>query len=538
MFVFFSVARTDACGLQKTGIDSLASKHIKESFFNKHLSVLAGEELQGRGTGQKGSALAATYLYDFYSAPFFSEIPHSRLIKQPFDLDGLFWESVTYTLSSNSQGGDRIVFEKRLEPGGAKAFYPVSGGYEFQEGPIVFVGNYHPDSTSLEDSDLLEQSWIMTFCEIADSNSGAGILRSTLIRALTQRYMANGVICMDETQEESWLQNSVEVSRHIARPISIREDGGRYRSIEPGEGSAVYVRPSVAKKILNLQKEHPLDSLKRATQAAYPEIRETGFWLESDPELVERTFTEKNIIYVIDGAESQYHGEYIILSAHYDHLGLGTPDDHNTIIYFGADDNASGTTVVMNVASVVAEAARIGSRPDRTMVFLHTAAEEWGLFGARNFVKETLLNTDKQAVNINVDMVGFRDSKYEESEKEYVYIIGAGLMSTALKKAVEYVNNAYVGLILDEKYNTTIDPYQLYRRSDQWAFGEQDIPFVFFFSGLHDYYHTTRDTYDRLSIHSLVSRTRLITLLAWKLAHVDELPEWDLNIFRLPDTED
>jgi len=120
------------------------------------------------------------------------------------------------------------------------------------------------------------------------------------------------------------------------------------------------------------------------------------------------------------------------------------------------------------------------------------------------------------------------DNEYaRREEQDYIYVIGAGMVSSMLEELVQQANEATAKLILDETYNDTTHRLQLYRRSDHWPFAQQNIPFVFFFSGLHDHYHRPSDTPDRIDIPLLTERAKLVTELTWYLADLENRPETD-----------
>ncbi len=517
------------------------AKHISESFLYTHLSVLAHDTLEGRGTGQPGSRKAADYIHSFYTSDTFSSIDDLVLRRQPIAMEGIFWDAISYDVYYPDKEDTVFVSQSLMEKISPAFFYPLLGGSEKHEAPVIFAG-YGPAEGEYRRVDTreseMEDSWVMVFkpnnngAKRQDDEKGTADWRKELIQNICGHYGAAGVIFINEKEPDQWKRRSAEMSRQLERPLAIRKKGGGYRGAQPSPGLAVSIHPKLAKKILNLTGRKQLDSLraywKEPDSIGEPVV--TGYHFRNRPILNERSFEEENIVAVITGADKIRKNEVVVMTAHYDHLGLGEPDDNNDIIYNGADDNASGTVVLMQIAEAFAKAASQGYRPSRTLVFLHTAAEEWGLLGARYFVKNPIHTGSEMVANVNIDMVGSVDDKYKEKEDvEYTYIIGAGLISEDLEEILQQANKSSAAMYLDQKYNHKEDFLQLYRRSDQWAFGEQHIPFVFFFSGLHDDYHRPSDTIDRIKWPLLVSRAELITEYVWRLAETPERPERDRN---------
>ncbi|MDG5767008.1 M28 family peptidase [Balneolales bacterium ANBcel1] len=496
---------------------------------------MAHDTLEGRGTGQPGAAKTADYILDFYQSPGFLAMEDFEVKEQVFELEGYFWTQVTYTLSRLNSEDNREDSSYVLEKGGTTAFYPVMNGTDRIEAPVIFTGHgpvSRPDHTVSEDYHTLEDAWVLMFENTDASGSGdEEWSRTEQIQRISGYYGAAGVIYISDLSAEEWEQKAGYMSRQLDRPLAVRKSGG-FRSLTHGSATALSVHPDMALKLLGLTRHDQLDSLKYRWKS--DDKREmwqhTGFELINNPEFENRTFEERNIVAVFEGSHESRDQEVIVMSAHYDHMGLGEPDDNNDIVYNGADDNGSGTAALMQVAEAFRKVAETGYRPSRTLVFLHAAAEEWGLFGARHFVENSPVPLENIIANVNVDMVGWVDERYsDQPSRDYMYVIGAGLVSSDLENLLSETSRARPDLHLDMKYNSIHHPSGLYRRSDQWAFGEKGVPFVFFFSGLHDYYHTPSDTADRIAWKQLTARTEFIVEYVWRLAEYTSRPEFDRN---------
>lgn len=225
----------------------------------------------------------------------------------------------------------------------------------------------------------------------------------------------------------------------------------------------------------------------------------------------------ENVVGWIEGTDKK--NEYIIITAHYDHEGI-----INNQIYYGADDNASGTSAVLEIAKTFMEAKKAGFAPRRSIVFMLLTAEEVGLLGSQYYTDfEPLFPLKQTIVNLNTDMIGRIDEKYlPQKQTNYVYLIGSGRLSRDLYLLQENVNKNSLNLILDYTYDDPNHPEQLYRRSDHYNFAKKDIPVIFYFSGLHEDYHQPTDTPDKIHYPKMTKIAQLIFLTAWEIANREE----------------
>ena len=219
----------------------------------------------------------------------------------------------------------------------------------------------------------------------------------------------------------------------------------------------------------------------------------------------------QNVVAFIKGSEKP--DELIILSAHYDHVGI-----ENGEIYNGADDDGSGTVSLIEIAKAFQKAKNQGNGPKRSILFLHVTGEEIGLYGSRYYTENPLFPLSNTLVNLNVDMIG-RIGSEKEGNDNYVYLIGSDKLSQELHDVSEAVNKRYTNLELDYTYNDDNDPNRFYYRSDHYNFAKNNIPVIFYFNGTHVDYHKHTDTPEKIEYELLAKRSRLIFLTAWELAN-------------------
>ncbi len=221
-----------------------------------------------------------------------------------------------------------------------------------------------------------------------------------------------------------------------------------------------------------------------------------------------------NILAYIEGSE--FPNEVVIISAHYDHLGMKGDE-----VYNGADDNASGSSAVMELAQSFQMAKKQGNGPKRSILFIHFTGEEIGLFGSKYYIENPVFSLDSTIVDLNIDMVGRIDDNYK-GKKDYVYLIGTNRLSEDLHELSENTNKKYTNLKLDYTYNIGDDPNNYYERSDHYNFAKNNIPVIFYFNGSHEDYHRITDTADKINFDILALRTRFVFYTAWELANRDE----------------
>ncbi len=219
----------------------------------------------------------------------------------------------------------------------------------------------------------------------------------------------------------------------------------------------------------------------------------------------------QNVVAFIEGSEKP--NEIIVLSAHYDHVGV-----KNGNVYNGADDDGSGTVSLMEMAQAFQIAKNNGNGPKRSILILHVTGEEIGLFGSKYYTEHPLFPLENTVVDLNTDMVG-RIGSEKEGNDNYIYLIGSDKLSQELHDLSEAVNKKYTQLELDYTYNDENDPNRFYYRSDHYNFAKNNIPVIFYFNGTHEDYHQPGDTPDKIEYDLMAKRAKLIFLTAWEIAN-------------------
>ena len=221
----------------------------------------------------------------------------------------------------------------------------------------------------------------------------------------------------------------------------------------------------------------------------------------------------ENVLGYIEGSDLKE--ELIIITAHYDHLGK-----HDTLIYNGADDDASGTVAAMEIAEAFIIAKQNGDGPRRSILVMTVSGEEKGLLGSKYYTDNPIYPLEKTVANLNIDMIG-RIGDFHTSP-DYVYLIGSDMLSKELHEISEKTNKKYTQLNLDYTYNTEDDPNRYYYRSDHYNFAKNNIPVIFYFNGLHQDYHKPTDTVEKINFSKIKKIADLIFLTAWEIANRDK----------------
>ena len=222
----------------------------------------------------------------------------------------------------------------------------------------------------------------------------------------------------------------------------------------------------------------------------------------------------QNVASIIKG--EIYPDSYLIITGHLDHVGIDGDE-----VYNGADDNGSGTVSILEIAQAFQKAVEDGVRPKRSVVFLHVSGEEEGLLGSEYYVNNSLYPLEDTFATLNLDMIGRTDPNRGYEDEEYIYSIGSDRISKELKKISERINKQTENLKLDYSFDIPNDPNDFYERSDHFNFAKNNIPVIFFFSGVHEDYHGPGDTFEKIRYDLLTKRVRLIFHTAWELANMD-----------------
>jgi len=258
----------------------------------------------------------------------------------------------------------------------------------------------------------------------------------------------------------------------------------------------------------------------------------------------------ENVVGILEGSDPVLKNEYVVISAHLDHIGLSAPlpDGHN--VNNGADDDGSGSTGLLGIAKAYAEGAAKGMRPKRSIIFLWNAGEEKGLWGSQYFNEFPFVDLNKVVADLNMDMIGrTKGPGYTDSDPTHklvnpgeVLVVGPNISSDDMEKTIETVNGSYQKLGLDHFYDTTapdathdnLGPagrgQRIFYRSDHYNFAKMGIPIAFFTVGLHPDYHRPTDTPEKIDYKEIQVVSKTVAAVGWVLATQPNRPQLKSNL--------
>lgn len=279
------------------------------------------------------------------------------------------------------------------------------------------------------------------------------------------------------------------------------------------------ISDKVASALLGRTYKIPFAELKNINKGTY--TSELLIGAIKNPE----TRESSNVIGVLPGTDKA--DEYVFLTGHYDHLGK-----RGDVIYYGADDDGSGSVGVIQMAEAFAAAAKKGIKPRRTLIFMTVSGEEKGLLGSEYYSEHPTVDLAKASVDLNTDMIGRGDSSRKNVDTlNYIYVIGHDKLSSELAPINESVNKKYTNLILDYKYDDPNDQNRIYYRSDHYNFAKKGVPILFFYDGmLGADYHKPTDTVDKIQFDVMAKRAQLVFHTAWVIANKDNLLKRDIPL--------
>jgi Zn-dependent M28 family amino/carboxypeptidase len=229
----------------------------------------------------------------------------------------------------------------------------------------------------------------------------------------------------------------------------------------------------------------------------------------------------QNVVAVLEGSDPTLRSEYVAVGAHYDHVGVGNPDQNGDKIFNGADDDGSGTVAVLAIAEALAR----GPKPKRSVILIWHTGEEKGLWGSEWFVEHPTVPLNQIVAQLNIDMIG-RSRKAGDTDSrnanltgpDEIYVIGSKMMSSDLGALSEKVNQSYLKLQFNYKYDDPNDTERFFFRSDHYNYAKKGIPIIFYFDGVHADYHRQSDHPDKIDYDKMEKVTRTVFASLWKLA--------------------
>ncbi len=224
----------------------------------------------------------------------------------------------------------------------------------------------------------------------------------------------------------------------------------------------------------------------------------------------------------------------VAVGAHYDHVGINPNAKGEDKIWNGADDDGSGTVSILAMAEALAKSTK---KPKRSILFVWHAGEEKGLLGSEYFNKFPTVDIKNVVAQLNIDMIG-RSRKADDANPKNknltgeaeVYVIGSQMMSTKLGEVTKSVNDSFLKLGYDYRYDDPKDTNRFFFRSDHFNYAINGIPIIFWFDGVHEDYHQPSDHADKIDYQKMEKISRTIFLTMWEIADLKERPAVDKQL--------
>ncbi len=490
-----SKPKKEEAKLPKGFLESITQEDLK-----KHLYYIAGPETEGRGTGTPGLVKAAEYIENHFKT--LGLLPsNGNNYQQTYEL---FQDSVynaiikignkTFAHHEEFGGTNRNNKSESLTTSEYVYLgYGVSGNTydDYKDidvkNKIVVVSDGEPklnDSAYTISGDKKRSPWSWNLdlkLEAAAKNGAAALF-----------------IIDTEKNNRAWTENASGIyPAHTVKPKTINRYMISNNIVRAIFGTIDITKGTKAKKTSTIN----FNILQLKSLAS-------------------------NVAGILPGTDKK--DEYIVLTAHMDHLGKD-----GATIYYGADDDGSGTCAILELAEAFVKAKKLGKGPRRSIVFMTVSGEEKGLWGSKYYTLNPLFPLEKTSVDLNIDMIGRTGYDYVNDAKDstnYVYVIGDDKLSTDLRPINEMANKLSSNLKLDYRYNDPKDPNRFYFRSDHYNFAEKGVPIIFYFDGEHKDYHQPSDTPDKINYPLYTRRTKLVAATAWLMANKNEMLKRDLKL--------
>lgn len=498
-----------------------AAMNITAAQMRDYLTFIASDEMEGRDTPSRGLDTTAKFLamnlsrWGFKPAgdngTFFQKIALRRDAVNPstttLSIDGknlLYGEDFFQTLSGNSTPNAPLVFGKDGWMVKSKNIDALAG--MDLKGKILVLS-----ASNFSQRYMLAMPAGVTQDDLKGTR---GVDWNDPIGNAREKGAAGVIVVAPPQLQAIWEQVRGFFSRGSMFPEKLREGGSATISTMP----------------VMLASEKVGDAL--GIKAGSGDLKAQNASIGSQNST--QTLWTQNVVAIWEGSDPVLKNEMVAIGAHYDHVGINQNARGEDKIFNGADDDGSGTTGVLAIAEALAKSAK---RPKRSILFVWHAGEEKGLWGSEYFTKFPTVDLKNVVAQLNIDMigrskpVGDTDKRNAElSGENEIYVIGSKMMSTQLGATSESVNNTFLKLTYNYKYDDPKDPNRFFFRSDHFHYASKGIPIIFWFDGVHVDYHGAGDHADKIDYNKMEKVTRTIFLTLWELGDAKTRPAVDKQL--------
>jgi hypothetical protein len=485
---------------------------IREDDLLADMTVLASAEMEGRDSPSVGLSLAGDYIISRLEAAGYSSPAAITGFRQAFERQLPAPVKLGCSLSVSDEDGSRVSFTY------GEDFVPVwkTSGDATGEAVVLAFG-IDSDADRYDDitGKLAGKIAVVLSGEPRHRRKFDGpevTFAADLYQKLESLQAAGlaGVLVV-RRPDPTTPRDPNATPEDPPRPMGFRHtwaiwNGEQHRRPKGVPMPVLEITPEVAAQLTGV------DLLDRARgvdkSARPPKPIQTGRTVTIRAAWEERGVSIDNIVGELRGSDPELADEYVVLGAHYDHVGV----DARGRIGFGADDNASGVAAMLEIAEALAS-----NPPRRSVLVCAFAAEEDGLVGSKALCDAPPVPAESMVAMLNMDMIG-------RGETKQVVVLGV-TKNPGFEKLLERARKALPTKIKDI---VTGQGLELFQRSDHYSFHQIGVPVLFFFEGLpigkNEDYHTWRDTVDRVDVKKVANTSRLVFSTAWLLANQDERP--------------
>lgn len=464
-----------------------SANNISQSKIYEHISFLASDDLLGRDTPSPGLETAADYIANQLMEAGLEPLGDNNSFIQRFPYVSTTMSKQFLAFNYTTPDGPRMLEY-------AKDYWVIPGQEVASETEVIF-GGYAGNPIS--DLNQEAANKVVLFTTTGNPVTGDGEELLSAFQSAAQARAAAIVFLLDDT-------NTADSILDLASGLA----GAGLATPIPIIGLS---NPESQKLLETAGIPYPI-SPGQSTQQSAITLSEIRMNVSAPFEVSEHT--PPNVVALLPGSDPQLRDEYIVYSAHFDHVGVGIPSETGDSLYNGADDNASGTSVLLETASAF---SRLPQSLARSIIFLAVSGEEKGLLGSKHFSENPTVPLEDIIMNINLDMVG-RNPQPDT-------VIGVGKQYTNLGQITDEVllDHPELGITVIE------DPEpedQLFFRSDHLHFINKDIPAIFFTGGEHPDYHKPSDESDKIDFEKTTRLARMVFYLGARIATGAASPEW------------
>ena len=499
-------------------VEGITAAQLKD-----YLYFVASDEMEGRNTPSRGLDLTAKFI----------ALNLSRWGFKPVGDDGSFFQKIPLQSRQVMPDQSRASFNgQKLAIGTDFIARPNAGS---AEGSLVFVGhglmikskNINPyQGIDVKDKIMVIVEGFPKGVAMNDFRGKAGVDYDRP-ENYARAHGARGIIVIPSASTLGFWDQRYQQSLNASRPAPPNNRSTGLPTIVLSEKTA---------QALLQGEKIDYDTLKK--QVSEGTIGES-FALTANKKIdftvgvkVDSVMTQ-NVVAVYEGSDPTLKSEYVAVGAHYDHVGIGNADKNGDKIFNGADDDGSGTVAVLAIAEALAK----GPRPKRSILLVWHTGEEKGLWGSEWVTDHPVVPLNQIITQLNIDMIG-RSKKAGDTDPrnanlsgpDEIYVIGSKMMSTELGELSEKVNQSYLKLRFNYKYDDPNDPERFFFRSDHYNYARKGIPIIFYFDGVHEDYHRQSDHPDKIDYEKMEKVTRTIFAKMWKLANQPQRPKVDKQL--------